>query len=228
MNAIAIDGPAGSGKSTIARALAEQLGYTYIDTGAMYRSATYKALQAGVAPADPDELVELIRTTEIRLSGPPSGQRVLLDGEDVTEEIRRSAVTGLVSAVSQIPGIREIMVEKQRDLARCCPVVMDGRDVGTQVLPDAPHKFFLTATLEERARRRQADLERLSEPATLEDTIQEIARRDRQDETRKISPLRQARDAIRVDTTGRSVEEVLREILSFLPDPGSSQGDGAD
>lgn len=215
-HAIAIDGPAGSGKSTIAKKLAERLGYLYIDTGAMYRSATLSVLQSGIDPDDERAVTAHVSGLDIALSGSGEDRHVLLNGRDVTRNIRQEDVSNMVSRVARIIGVRAVMVDKQRDMARHANVVMDGRDIGTHVLPDADYKFFLTASLEERARRRQRDFLSLDEPMDLSRIMKSIEERDQQDSSRKASPLRQAQDAIAIDTTHLTVDQVLDEIERIM------------
>ncbi len=209
---IAIDGPAAAGKSTIAKLTAERLGYTYIDTGAMYRALTYKALKAGIHINDGKSLKQLLVETEILLTPSNNGQAVLVNGCDVTEEIRSSEVTAAVSTVAAHGEVRELMVDKQRALSDRSGVVMDGRDIGTDVLPDAELKVFMTASVEERALRRHAENGMRGIDSSLEQLKREISERDRADSERKVSPLRQAEDAIFLDTTSMSIKEVAEEI----------------
>lgn len=210
---IAIDGPAGAGKSTIAKIVAEKLGFTYIDTGAMYRAITYKALQQGVSLADEAALSELLRQSTITLKPSERGQLVFLDGQDVSEVIRTNDVTASVSEVAAHADIREQMVAAQQQLAEAGGVVMDGRDIATHVLPQAELKVFMSATVEERARRRFVDNEKRGIPATIESLIEDIARRDKLDSEREVSPLVQADDAIYLDTTSLTIDEAAEEIL---------------
>jgi CMP/dCMP kinase len=212
---IAIDGPAAAGKSTIAKIAAEKLGYTYIDTGAMYRALTHKALELGIHINDGKKLEELLRKTTIELIPGIEGQVVLLDGVDVSEEIRTLEVTNSVSAVSAHSGVRNLMVEKQRVLGSKSGVVMDGRDIGTDVLPDAELKIFLTASVEERVGRRHVENSKRGIESSLEQLKLEISERDRLDTERVTSPLRQAEDAILIDTTSMSIVEVA-EMISQL------------
>ncbi|MHC5055486.1 MAG: (d)CMP kinase [Planctomycetota bacterium] len=233
MRAVSIDGPAGAGKSTVGRELARRLGWVYIDTGAMYRAVTLKAVREGVdleeAAGERDEaLARVAREARIGLREGPEGQRVALDGEDVTDEIRSPELTRLVRFVARCGAAREEMVKKQRALAEAGGIVMEGRDIGTVVLPEAAVKFYLDARAQERARRRAADLERTGvevDPARIEE---EIASRDRSDRERADGPLRVADDAEVVDTTGMTFEQVVdrlealtRERLAgFPPKPG--------
>lgn len=209
---IAIDGPAAAGKSTIAKITAEQLGYAYIDTGAMYRALTHKALGLDIHINDGVRLKELLSDTKIVLMPTSDGQSILVDGEDVTEEIRSAEVTQAVSAVAAHNGVRELMVEKQRDLSDEFGVVMDGRDIGTDVLPNAELKIFMTASVEERARRRHDENKKRGISSSLDQLQQEISERDRADTEREVSPLRQAEDAVFIDTTSMSIVEVADEI----------------
>lgn len=212
---IAIDGPAGAGKSTVAREVAKKLGFLYVDTGAMYRALTLKALQSSVNLNSESELIALLNRMTITLRHEPGGQRVLVDGEDVTEQIRSNEVSKHVAQVASHPQVRRSMVEKQRQLAQRGKVVMDGRDIGTHVLPDADLKLFLTASIEERARRRYKELADKN-PPPFEVLIEEIRMRDKQDEERPTSPLRKADDAIVIDTTNLSIDEVIDYILNLV------------
>ena len=212
---IAIDGPAAAGKSTIAKIAAGKLGYTYIDTGAMYRALTHKALKLGIHINDGKKLEDLLCETTIELLPRVEGQTVLLDGKDVTDEIRTTAVTNSVSAVATHSGVRKLMVEKQRNLSNKAGIVMDGRDIGTAVLPDAELKVFMTASVEERAGRRHIENSKRGINSSLEQLKSEISERDRADTERVSSPLRQAEDAIFIDTTSMSIDEVA-EMISQL------------
>ena len=209
---IAIDGPAAAGKSTIAKITAEKLGYTYIDTGAMYRALTHKALDSDINTSNGEQLEELLAQTEIVLIPSSEGQAVIVDGCDVSDDIRSERVTAAVSAVATHNGVRQLMVDKQRELAEGLGVVMDGRDIGTAVLPDAELKIFMTASVEERAMRRHIENETRGFTTTLEQLKAEISERDRADTEREVSPLRQAEDAILLDTTSLSIEEAARVI----------------
>jgi len=209
--AIAIDGPAGAGKSTVARLIAGRFGYLYIDTGAMYRAVALAALRAGVGPGETNELARLVSGLDIRLEPGENAQRVLLNGEDVTEEIRSRDVTSVVPAYAAVPAVRARLVELQRAMAREGGVVMDGRDIGTHVLPDAELKIFMTASVRERARRRYEESGR-AQGLTLEMLEKEIAERDRQDASREIAPLVQAEDAIVLDTTSLTAEEAADRV----------------
>ena len=212
---IAIDGPAAAGKSTIAKIAAGKLGYTYIDTGAMYRALTHKALGLGIDINDGKKLEDLLCETTIELLPGVDGQTVLLDGKDVSDEIRTNEVTNSVSAVATHSGVRKLMVEKQRSLGNKSGIVMDGRDIGTAVLPDAELKIFMTASVEERAGRRHIENSKRGIESSLEQLKSEISERDRTDTERVSSPLRQAEDAIFIDTTSMSIDEVA-EMISQL------------
>lgn len=210
---IAIDGPAAAGKSTIARITAEKLGYTYIDTGAMYRALTYCALEKHIDIHDDDALSQLLDQLTIDLLPSPQGQLVRVDGIDVSEAIRSKDVTASVSAVAAQPEVRRRMAEQQRRLASSTGVVMDGRDIGTAVLPDAELKIFMTASVEERAERRFAENVRRGIDSTMEELCEDIRRRDKADMERAASPLQQAADAVFIDTTSMSIEQVADTII---------------
>lgn len=213
---IAIDGPAGAGKSTVARTVARSLGYLYIDTGAMYRAVTLAVLQAGIHPEDRAAVERIAADVTIELTPSPTGNRVLLNGDDVTERIRTPEVSDAVSPVAAVPGVRRHMLEKQRQLAARGAVVMDGRDIGTVVLPDADVKLFLTASAAERAERRWRELQAAGHHETLDAIRRNIEARDRLDATRSVAPLRKAPDAIEIDTTEKAVDAVVAEVLSLV------------
>jgi len=210
---IAIDGPSGSGKSTLGRMLARALELLYIDTGSMYRAVALAVIGARVDPNDAEAVTKLANEIEIDLEGDPDSLCVLLDGSDVTEQIRTDTVTEMSSIVSVIPGVRRAMVERQRAMGRR-GAVLNGRDIGTVVFPDADVKFFLTAAPEERAERRFIeDQMTASSSATLAETLADMIERDRRDSTRADSPLKIADDAIVIDSTGKSIEEVFEEMM---------------
>ncbi|MFC7391547.1 (d)CMP kinase [Scopulibacillus cellulosilyticus] len=213
---IAIDGPAAAGKSTVAKKVADVLSYIYIDTGAMYRALTYKALKEGTDLHDGKALGKLLQETTIKLVPAEIGQKVLVNGEDVTEEIRYSNVTSHVSLVSQHREVREEMVQRQRELATEGGVVMDGRDIGTHVLPDAEVKIFLKASVEERALRRYKEQQSKGIETPLEKLKEEIALRDKLDSEREVSPLIKADDALEIDTTSMGIEDVSNLILNIV------------
>lgn len=210
---IAIDGPAGSGKSTTARLVADQLGLLHIDTGAMYRAVTVKVLEKGVRPDDTASISKLMDSTDVELRKSGSGLRVFLDGEDVTERIRDTDVTRAVSAVSKIRKVRQALVQRQRTLSERDGGVLEGRDIGTVVFPNADLKIFLVASLEARAKRRQDELKKRGTEPMLEALKKEIARRDSLDSGREESPLRRAHDAIELDTSGLTIEEQVEFVV---------------
>jgi len=203
---IAIDGPAGAGKSTVSKICAARLGYTYIDTGAMYRAVALKVLQSGT-PVE-----EIIKDIDIKLD---SAGKVFLDGREVTKEIRTPQVSRGASDVAKFGFVRKKLTELQREMARQGSVIMDGRDIGTQVLPNADLKIFLTATVEERARRRFLELKEKNLLADFEQIKKEISLRDKQDTEREIAPLAQAEDAILLDSTNLTIEQVAEKILEL-------------
>ena len=209
---IAIDGPAGSGKSTIAKALAKELGIDYIDTGAMYRAFGYKIREKGIDMHNPAELRALLDSTDIDFDH----GKTLLDGEDVSGLIRTPEVSMLASDCSAIAEVRQKLVKLQQAMGETKSVVMDGRDIGTVVFPNAQYKFFLTASSEERARRRFAELTAKGEKTTFEEVLEDMVKRDTQDTTRKVTPLRKADDALEVDTTSMNIEQVTDFILNRI------------
>jgi CMP/dCMP kinase len=211
---IAIDGPAGAGKSTVARLVAVALHYIYVDTGAMYRTLTMKALEAGLTAADKEQVSGLAERLEISLIPGPEGQRVLADGEDVSSRIRSLDVNRNVSHFAKIEGVRSRMAALQRLMARQKGVVMDGRDIGTHVLPDAELKIFLTASPRVRAERRFKELGD-NPGVSLEELERDIAERDRLDQEREIAPLLRAADARLVDSSGRNAQQVADEIVQW-------------
>lgn len=215
---IAIDGPAGAGKSTIAKQLAEELNYLYIDTGAMYRALTLKALDIGIDLNSDDLLCKFLREHNIILKNVNNNQKVYVDSEDVTEKIRSPKVTENVSRVAALENVRRVMADLQRDLAKTTSVVMDGRDIGTNILPDADIKIFLTASIEIRAKRRYEQLLSSGYQANLNQLINEIALRDKKDQERAFAPLKMADDATFIDTSFLSVAEVVQEIMKLVKD----------
>ena len=214
---VAIDGPAGAGKSTIAKLVAEKLGYAYIDTGAMYRSVALKFLQTG-KDFDEDFISELARTMVIEFKPEASVNRVFVDGQEVTDAIRSAEVTANVSRVAAIGAVREAMVAQQRRMGESGGVLMDGRDIGTVVFPNAQLKIFLTASVEERALRRYKELVAKGQEVDLAQLKEDIASRDKQDSERAISPLRQAEDALLLDTSDMNIEQVTAKILQLVED----------
>ncbi len=213
---IAIDGPAGAGKSTIAKRISKHLGILYLDTGSMYRAVALRMLNAGVNPSNPEEVLPLLPDTDIRVVYQGGLQTVLLSGEDITAKIRTPEVSSGASAVATIPAVRLKLVELQRQIAKEHDLVMDGRDIGTYVLPFAHVKFFLTADIKERARRRHAELTAAGSSQKYCDILKEMAARDQNDSGRSFAPLKQAEDAILLDTTEKTIDEVVEEILHTI------------
>lgn len=212
---VAIDGPAGAGKSTIAKLAAEKLGYAYIDTGAMYRSVAWKFLQTGAA-FDEEFISKLACTMVIDFKPEARVNRVFVDGTEVTDAIRTPEVTAIVSRVAAIGTVREAMVEQQRRMGTVGGVLMDGRDIGTVVFPNAQLKIFLTASVDERARRRYKEMLQKGQQVELAQLAADIAARDKADSERAIGPLRQAEDAILLDTSDMGISEVTEKILQLV------------
>lgn len=214
---VAIDGPAGAGKSTLARRVAKELGFLYVDTGAIYRTVALKVLRAGADCADPAQVIPLLDGLDIRMDyGPDGAQRMFLEGEDVSGAIRAHQVSGSASQVSAIPAVRDFLLDFQRRQAREHDVIMDGRDIGTVVLPDADVKVFLTASPELRARRRLLELEQRGQTGDFETVLHDIVQRDEQDRRRPIAPLCQAEDASLLDTTHLDLEQSVQALLSII------------
>lgn len=211
---IAIDGPSGAGKSTLSKLLAKELGFVNLDTGAMYRCVALAASRRGIDPDDHAALGALARTLRIEFLRGGAGERVLLDGEDVSTAIRTPAVSLLTSKVSAVAGVRAALVELQRQLGAFGGVVLEGRDIGTVVFPEAEVKFFLVATARERGRRRYEELRAKGLMVDLEQTIAEVEARDAADSAREHAPLLQAADAVAIDTTGVAIEQVLADMLA--------------
>lgn len=210
---IAVDGPAGAGKSTIAKRIADILKLEYIDTGAMYRALTLKVIEAGIDPRNTDKILKLMENTSIYFKD----NHIYLDGTKVDNEIRKNIINNNVSVISKIKEVRENMVQLQRSLAESSNLIMDGRDIGTVVLPNANYKFFITASVEERARRRYKELlEKKEKNISYERILTEIKNRDRIDSTREIAPLKKSLDAYEIDTTEKTVEECVKEILRII------------
>jgi cytidylate kinase len=220
---VAIDGPSGAGKSTVARALASRLSVPYIDTGAMYRAVGLAARDRGLALplSDPDAAAAIAEAARVELVADPAGTRVLLDGRDVTEAIRDPEISQYASAVSAIPAVRRRLVSEQQRLGRQRGGVLEGRDIGTRVFPETPHKFFLTAPAEVRARRRAIELADRGSPQPYEAVLEEMERRDFNDRTRADSPLTQDGRYFVIDAGTRTAEEVVSEIERRVLTPGS-------
>lgn len=213
---VAIDGPASAGKSTIAKILATKLNYVYVDTGAMYRTITLAAKKNGIAYNDEEKIKNLLSQTEIRFEPSTPVQRVFLNDTDVTEEIRSAEVTNNVSVVASFADVRSNLVNRQREIANNNSVIMDGRDIGTTVLPEADVKIFLVASVDERAQRRYKENVAKGMTTDLETLKREIEARDYKDSHRQISPLTQAKDAILVDATGQSIDDVVAKIANII------------
>ncbi|MFD6508781.1 MULTISPECIES: (d)CMP kinase [Bacillus] len=213
---IAIDGPAAAGKSTVAKVVAKKLSYVYIDTGAMYRAITYAALEQKVDIENEEKLMEVVKNVNIEFQQGENTQLVFLNGQDVSEVIRTPDVTNRVSIVAKHRLVREEMVRRQQELAKKGGVVMDGRDIGTHVLPDAEVKIFMLASVEERAERRHLENMNKGFDSNLEQLKEEIARRDKLDSEREVSPLKKADDALELDTTSLSIEEVVQKIMGIV------------
>lgn len=213
---IAIDGPAGSGKSTVSKLIAKRLGLLYIDTGAMYRALTLKAIRLGVDLEDEGGLVELARSTDVELGYKYGKQVVLLDGEDVAGLIRTADLTNKVKYIARVPGVRHEMVRMQRRMGEKSGAVMEGRDITTVVFPDADYKFYLDADPEERAHRRFKELKESGSPITLEEINKDVIARDESDMKRSVGALKVADDAIVIDTTDLSVDGVVDEIMNKI------------
>ena len=223
---IAIDGPAGAGKSTIAKALAKDLGFIYVDTGAMYRAMALYLLREGIAADDKEGQAEACQSVDISIRFIDGAQHVILNGEDVSGLIRTDEVSQMASVSSTNPAIREKLVALQQKLGRETSVVMDGRDIGTVVLPDAPVKIYLTASVEVRARRRYLEtIEKEGEGSvTYEEIEASIRERDERDMNREVSPLRQAEDAVLVDTSDMTIDEVKEAILDIIAEKTGERG----
>ena len=209
---IAIDGPSAAGKSTISKQLAKKLGMTHLDTGAMYRCLALKAIRQGISQQNEKDLVKCLNETEIRLES----DRVFLDGEEVTKIIREPEVSIGASNISKWAKVRQETVDRQQFLAKEKGFIMDGRDIGTVVLPDAKLKIFLVASVKARAKRRFLEEQQKNSSITLEEVVKAMEERDRQDETRSASPLKQARDAVRIDCSDMTIEEVVEKVCSYL------------
>ncbi|WP_429970873.1 (d)CMP kinase [Fructilactobacillus sp. Tb1] len=213
---VAIDGPASAGKSTVAKIVAKNFNYIYVDTGAMYRSITYKAIQDGIDLNDENKIGDLLKKTAISFTPGNPVQHVFVDGEEVTEKIRSEKVTNNVSTVAALPVVRHDLVKRQQDIAKDGGVVMDGRDIGTTVLPNADLKVFLIASVKERAERRYLENQKNGIDVTLEQLEKEIELRDYKDSHRKVSPLEKAKDAVEIDTTSLSINQVVDEISDLI------------
>ena len=213
---VAIDGPSGAGKSTVARAAAARLGYVYVDTGAMYRAIGLAACRRGISGEDAAGIAAALPEIEIRLAYQDGAQRVMLNDEDVSDAIRTPEIAHYASKVSAVPEVRQFLLDVQRDMAKKGNILMDGRDIGTVILPDAPVKIFLTASAETRAERRYLELAEKGQQVTRESVLHDIVERDRQDMTRAVAPLRQAEDAVLLDTSEMTLEESIDAVLQII------------
>ena len=213
---IAIDGPSGAGKSTLGRMIARELNMLYLDTGAMYRAVALAVIESGVSAADKDEVARVAQSAEINLAGDPDSLRVTLDGHDISDKIRTEEVSHAASVISAIGGVRRALVERQRQMGRRGSVVLDGRDIGTVVFPDADIKFFLTAAPEERASRRYEEDRLRERNVTFEETLADINTRDQRDSTRADSPLAIAEDAVVIDSTELSIADVFERMMEVI------------
>lgn len=209
---VAIDGPAGSGKSSVAKNIAKRMDFTYLDTGAMYRAVTFKLLKENINCEEIEKVREILKKTKIDMRG----TSIYVDGEEISAEIRKREVTALVSKTAAIKEVRESMVEQQRVISKGKKVILDGRDIGTVVFPNADVKIFLVATAQERAVRRVKDYERLGQTVSYEEVLKEIIERDRADMERENSPLEKAKDAVEVDTTSLTITEVEDRIVEVI------------
>ena len=214
--AVAIDGPAGAGKSTIARAVAAEMGFIYVDTGALYRAVGLYGLRKNADTTSADQMLPLLEEIKVELAYVEGEQRVLLNGEDVSQAIRVNEASMAASNVSAIPGVRSFLFDLQKNMAKTHNVVMDGRDIGTVILPDAKVKIFLTASAESRAKRRFDELQAKGDPATYEEVLADMIKRDYDDSHRAIAPLKQAEDAIPVDTSGETLEQSVARMKEIV------------
>lgn len=213
---VAIDGPSGAGKSTVARAAAMRLGYVYVDTGAMYRAIGLAVCRRGIDGEDAAGIAAVLPELTIRLAYENGTQHVLLCGEDVSDEIRTPEIAYYASKVSAVPAVRQFLLETQRNMAKSGNILMDGRDIGTVILPDAPVKIFLTASAETRAGRRYLELREKGQQVTRESVLHDVVERDRQDMTRAVAPLRQAADAVLLDTSDMTLEQSIQAVLQII------------
>ena len=209
---IAIDGPAGAGKSTIARRTAQELSFIYVDTGALYRALAVFLVDEGVSPEDTEKVKEAVKSVKVSIAYENGEQQVLVNGKNVTDRLREESVGNMASTISAIPAVRAALLDLQRDLAKAHDVLMDGRDIGTNVLPDAELKIYLTASVETRAERRYRDLQEKGVEKPLSEIKKEIEERDHRDMTRAIAPLKQAEDAVYLDTSHMNIDEVVEAI----------------
>ena len=212
---VAIDGPAGAGKSTIAKLVAKEKGYIYVDTGAMYRGLAIHFLDTGIQPQETEKVIEACKDAEVTIAYEDAVQHVYLNGKDISSRLRNEEVGNMASVTSAIPEVRKKLLELQQNLAKTQNVIMDGRDIGTCVLPHADVKVYLTASVETRAKRRYQELQEKGEDCNLEEIAHDIEERDRRDMTREIAPLKQAEDAVLVDSSDMTIAEVVKTIVDL-------------
>ena len=212
---VAIDGPAGAGKSTIAKLVAKEKGYIYVDTGAMYRGLAIHFLDKGIQPQETEKVIEACKDAEVTIAYEDAVQHVYLNGKDISSRLRNEEVGNMASVTSAIPEVRKKLLELQQNLAKTLNVIMDGRDIGTCVLPHADVKVYLTASVETRAKRRYQELQEKGEDCNLEEIAHDIEERDRRDMTREIAPLKQAEDAVLVDSSDMTIAEVVKTIVDL-------------
>ena len=212
---VAIDGPAGAGKSTIAKLVAKEKGYIYVDTGAMYRGLAIHFLDKGIQPQETEKVIEACKDAEVTIAYEDAVQHVYLNGKDISSRLRNEEVGNMASVTSAIPEVRKKLLELQQNLAKTQNVIMDGRDIGTCVLPHADVKVYLTASVETRAKRRYQELQEKGEDCNLEEIAHDIEERDRRDMTREIAPLKQAEDAVLVDSSDMTIAEVVKTIVAL-------------
>lgn len=212
---VAIDGPAGAGKSTIAKLVAKEKGYIYVDTGAMYRGLAIHFLDKGIQPQETEKVIEACKDAEVTIAYEDAVQHVYLNGKDISSRLRNEEVGNMASVTSAIPEVRKKLLELQQNLAKTQNVIMDGRDIGTCVLPHADVKVYLTASVETRAKRRYQELQEKEEDCNLEEIAHDIEERDRRDMTREIAPLKQAEDAVLVDSSDMTIAEVVKTIVDL-------------
>ena len=212
---VAIDGPAGAGKSTIAKLVAKEKGYIYVDTGAMYRGLAIHFLDKGIQPQETEKVIEACKDAEVTIAYEDAVQHVYLNGKDISSRLRNEEVGNMASVTSAIPEVRKKLLELQQNLAKTQNVIMDGRDIGTWVLPHADVKVYLTASVETRAKRRYQELQEKGEDCNLEEIAHDIEERDRRDMTREIAPLKQAEDAVLVDSSDMTIAEVVKTIVDL-------------
>ena len=212
---VAIDGPAGAGKSTIAKLVAKEKGYVYVDTGAMYRGLAIHFLDKGIQPQETEKVIEACKDAEVTIAYEDAVQHVYLNGKDISSRLRNEEVGNMASVTSAIPEVRKKLLELQQNLAKTQNVIMDGRDIGTCVLPHADVKVYLTASVETRAKRRYQELQEKGEDCNLEEIAHDIEERDRRDMTREIAPLKQAEDAVLVDSSDMTIAEVVKTIVDL-------------